>query len=79
MSLLALAAHLILVMPAAAMGNESMHSAADSMLSRKLRATTSPDNLAMILLAKVWLLRELALELAKLDVADLDDLEEAEE
>ena len=56
MPLLCFAARMVLVSQGSAMSNERLHSAI-GMLTRKLRAKTTPDNAEMFTLARHWLLR----------------------
>ena len=78
MPLLGFAARMVLVSQGSAMSNERLHSAI-GMLTRKLRAKTTPDNAEMFTLARHWLLRDLAATLEALDIGELDAMEAADD
>ena len=78
MPLLGFAARMVLVSQGSAMSNARLHSAI-GMLTRKLRAKTTPDNAEMFTLARHWLLRDLAAKLEALDIGELDAMEAADD
>ena len=78
MPLLCFAARMVLVSQGSAMSNERLHSAI-GMLTRKLRAKTTPENAEMFTLARHWLLRDAAAKLEALDVGELDAMEAADD